>query len=193
MQEEASAWYALYTRHQHEKAVEAALRYKGFEVFLPLYQAAHRWKDRYKELSLPLFPCYVFVRSATQRRYHIVITPGVYSFVASAGEPITIPDLEIDAIRRAVERGGDLEPHPFLTCGDWVRVKCGPLEGVEGILVRKKNRYRLVLSVKMLEQAASVEVDGFLVERLNRDRSRASSSEPTVLTAHSQLRAATPT
>ena len=140
------------------------------------------------------FPATSLSGRRLQRRYHIVITPGVYSFVASAGEPITIPDQEIDAIRRAVEGGSDLEPHPFLTSGDWVRIKRGPLEGVEGILVRKKNRCRLVLSVKMLEQAASVEVDGCLVERLNRNRSSASSSEPTVvIPAHLQLRAATPT
>jgi transcription antitermination factor NusG len=54
-----------------------------------------------------------------------------------------------------------------LKSGDWVRVKSGPLEGVEGILVRKKNAYRLVLSVEMLGKAAAVEVDAVQVERLN--------------------------
>jgi transcription termination/antitermination protein NusG len=57
-------WYALYTRHQHEKAVAQILTNKGLEVFLPLYSVAHRWQDRTKQLWLPLFPCYVFLQNA---------------------------------------------------------------------------------------------------------------------------------
>lgn len=171
--EPIGAWYALYTRHQHEKAVENVLRYKGFEVFLPLYVTAHRWKDRYKEVSLPLFPCYVFIKS--QREYYskVLATPGVHSFVTNAGEPIPLSSVEVDAMRRTVEGGTGVEPHPFLACGDWVRVTSGYLQGVEGILVQKKNLHRLVISVEMLGKAASVEIDGFLVERISNNQRRA--------------------
>jgi transcription antitermination factor NusG len=99
-------------------------------------------------------------------------TPGVHAIVSTAGQPTPIPHSEIEAIRRVVEGGFRVEPHPFLKCGEWVRVKCGPLMGIQGILVRKKNLYRLVLSVEILGKAASVEVDGFLVERLNAMPSR---------------------
>ena len=160
------AWYALYTRHQHEKTVARILTSKGFETLLPLYPSARRWKDRTKLLSLPLFPCYVFLRGGLERRLDIVTTPGVHALVSNAGHPIAIPPVEIEAIRRAMESGARVEPHPFLRCGDWARVKCGPLAGIEGILVRKKNFYRLVLSVEMLGRAAAVEVDAVLVERL---------------------------
>jgi transcription antitermination factor NusG len=168
----ASAWYALYTRHQHENAVAKVLSYKGFEAFLPVYATVHRWRDRTKKLSLPLFPCYVFLKlkTAQDRRLDILTTPGVHSLVSNAGQAIAIPHAEIDAIRRAVESGSGIEPHPLLKCGDWVRVKCGPLVGVEGILVRKKNLYRLVLSVEMLGKAAAMEVDADLVERVSGNR-----------------------
>jgi transcription antitermination factor NusG len=159
-------WYAIYTRHQHEKTVAQILTSKGFEVFLPLYGAAHCWKDRAKMVSLPLFPCYVFLRGGLERRLDIVTTPGIYSLVSTAGQPAAIPAFELEAIRRAVESTMRVEPHPFLKCGEWVRVKRGPLAGFQGILVRKKNLYRLVLSVEMLGKAAAVEVDAFLVERL---------------------------
>jgi transcription antitermination factor NusG len=161
------AWYAVYTRHQHEKTVARILTIKGFEILLPLYPVTSRWKDRTKLLSLPLFPCYVFLRGGLDRRLDIVTTPGIHALVSNAGQPAAIPPSEIDAIQRAVQSGSGLEPHPFLECGEWVRVKRGPLEGIEGILVRKKSLYRLVLSVKMLGKAASVEVDAFLVERTN--------------------------
>ena len=160
-------WYAIYTRHQHEKTVARILTSKGFETLLPLYSAVHRWKDRTKLLSLPLFPCYVFIKGGSERRLDIMTTPGIHALVSTAGQPTAIPNAEIEAIRRAIESGAPVEPHPLLKCGEWVRVKCGPLEGIQGILVRKKNLYRLVLSVEMLGKAACVDIDAFLVERLN--------------------------
>ncbi len=164
---DSCAWYVLYTRHQHEKTVAQILTSKGFEILLPLYSTARQWKDRIKLISLPLFPCYVFLRGGLDRRLAVMTTPGVHAMVSTAGQPTPIPHSEIEAIRRVVEGGVRVEPYPFLKCGERVRVKCGPLMGIQGILVRKKNIYRLVLSVEILGKAASVEVDAFLVERLN--------------------------
>ena len=167
---DAMAWWALYTRHQHEKVVADVLTAKGFEVFLPLYDSVRRWKDRRKTLSLPLFPCYVFVRGDPDRRLQVVTTPGVHMVLTRGEEVATIPEMEIDAIRRIVEGYFDIEPHPFLSCGDRVRVTHGPLIGVEGILLRKKNRFRLVLSVSMLAQSVAVEIDATDVEAITPNR-----------------------
>ncbi len=164
------SWYALYTRHQHEKVVAQILSTKGFEIFLPLYSAVRQWKDRAKPLSLPLFPCYVFVRGGFERQLHILTTLGIHGFVGSDNRPWAIADEEIDGVRRALQTTFRVEPHPFLKCGDWVRVKSGPLEGVEGILVRKKNQFRLVLSVELLEKSAAVEVDAWVLEQVSRPK-----------------------
>ena len=161
-----ATWYALYTRHQHEKAVANILSNKGFEVFLPLYTAAHRWKDRTKQLSLPLFPSYVFLWSCLDRRLDVLTTPGVHDFVGWGGRPAPIPQTEIEAVRRTVETALRVEPHPFLRCGDRVRVRHGSLAGIEGILVRKKGLFRLVLSVEMLAKSVAVEMDVSAVERV---------------------------
>lgn len=159
-------WHAIYTRHQHEKVVARFLGDKGLEVFLPLYNIERRWKDRTKQLSLPLFPCYVFVWGGLDRRLEIVTTPGFYSFVALGNRPAVIPQAEIESIRRALVKGSGVEPHPFLLSGDRVRIRSGPLEGIEGILVRKKNSFRLVLSVELLQKSVAVEVDASMVERV---------------------------
>ena len=159
-------WFAIYTRHQHEKAIAQILSAKGLEVFLPLYSATRRWKDRTMRLSLPLFPCYLFLRGMRERRLDVVTTPGIVSILSFNGEPAVIPETEIESVRKAVEWGNRVEPHPFLRCGDRVRVISGPLQGLEGILVRKKNLYRLVLSVEILERSAAVEVDVSSVERV---------------------------
>lgn len=162
-----TSWYAIYTRHQHEKTVNRILTSKGFETFLPLYTAVHNWRDRTKLVSLPLFPCYAFLKGALERRLDILRTPGIHGLVSNAGQPAAIPAREIESIRRAVESGSNIEPHPLLKCGDRVRVRSGALEGIEGILLRKKNVYRLVLSVEMLGKAAAIEIDAFLLERMN--------------------------
>jgi transcription termination/antitermination protein NusG len=158
------AWWAVYTQHQHEKTVAEVLTGKGFEVFLPLHETMRRWKDRQKVLSLPLFPGYVFVRGVVSRRLQVVTTPGIH-MILSRGEQIeVIPEVEIDAIRKAIQGSYRVEPHPFLKVGERVRVTRGSLEGVEGILIRKKNFYRLILSVDMLAQSVGVEVSASDVE-----------------------------
>jgi transcription antitermination factor NusG len=163
-QEKGAPWCAVYTRHQHEKSIGEMLEAKGFEIFLPLYESTRRWKDRRKVLSLPLFPCYVFVRGAHERRLPVLTTPGVHMIISRGERVATVPEEEIEAIRRTVEGPFSVEPHPFLRCGERVRVVRGSLEGLEGVLTRKKNLYRLVLSVDMLAQSVSVEVDALDVE-----------------------------
>ena len=160
-------WCALYTRHQHEGAVAKILTNKGVEVFLPTYRTVHRWKDRNKQLVLPLFPGYVFCTYESERRVQILSTPGVHTIVTNGGNlPAEIPSDEILAIRRAVESPLRVEPHPYLKGGDVVRIKSGPLEGLEGIVSRSKDAFRVVLSVEMLGKSAAVDIDAASVERI---------------------------
>jgi transcription antitermination factor NusG len=173
-----AAWYALYTRHQHEKIVSQALSGKGFEVFLPLYSIARRWQDRVKQLALPLFPGYVFLRVALQSRLRVLMTPGVHHFVPSGERPIPISAVEIDSVRQLTLNNTRVTQHPFLRRGDWVRVHSGPLEGLEGILIRWKAAFRLVLSVELLQQSVAVELEASSVESIPGPRNR---SGPLVL------------
>ena len=161
-----SEWYAVYTRHQHEKTVFERFSRAGFDAFLPTYQVARQWKDRIKQLSLPLFPCYVFLRGGLDRRLDVLSTPGVHSLVSFSGRPAPIPKTQVEAIRRVIENHLPVEPHPFLRCGDWVRVTSGPLADIEGILVRRKSSFRLILSAELLGKSIAVEVDAFNVEPL---------------------------
>jgi transcription antitermination factor NusG len=158
-------WHALYTRHQHEKMVAQTLTNKGFETFLPFYHALHQWRDRVKRVALPLFPGYVFLRGGEYKFLDVLTTPGVHSLVLAGSLPAVIPPAEIQAIRRAVEKGVRAEPCAYLKNGDWVRVKAGPLEGIEGKLARTKKLRWLVLSVELLERSVAVEIDASLVER----------------------------
>jgi transcription antitermination factor NusG len=159
------SWFAVHTQHQHEKAAANSLTCKGFEVFLPLYSTVRRWSDRNKEISLPLFSSYLFLRGGLDRQLSILTTPGVFGVVSFAGVPAVIPDAEIDAVRQAITTGAHVNPHPFLKTGDWVRITQGPLEGLEGILLRTKGQFRLVLSVEIIQKSVVMEVDAWAVER----------------------------
>lgn len=70
-----------------------------------------------------------------------------------------IPDDQIEAVRQMVASSIPVEPYPYLECGDRVRVASGPLRGLEGFLIRKKDQFRLIASFEMLGRSAAVEID----------------------------------
>jgi transcription antitermination factor NusG len=152
-------WFAVYTTARHEKHVSEILSERQIETFVPLYRATRQWKkSRQVVLELPLFPTYVFVRIAQGARSAVLGTPGVLSIVGSPKEPWPLPDFEIDALRSGLlERR--IEPHPYLIVGERVRIKAGVMAGVEGILARKKNDLRVVLSLDTIMRSVAVEVD----------------------------------
>ena len=176
-----SGWWAVYTKHQHEKTAAEILAIKGAEVFLPLYGTTHRWKDRVVHLTLPLFPSYMFVRAQQEMRLPILSTPGVLMIVGHGAGFAVLEDTEIQNLRSAVERPHAIQPHPFLNVGERVRIVRGPLTGVEGILTRRKNLCRVVVSVEMLRQSASIEVNEWDVAHASKARAASLAHAATAL------------
>jgi transcription antitermination factor NusG len=150
----------------HEKRVTEQLTQRSMEHFLPLYESVRSWKDRKVRLQLPLFPGYVFVRLALCDRLRVLQVSSVVRLVGFNGHPAVLPDKEMEALRTSVTAHLRAEPHPYLTVGRRVRVKSGPLAGVEGILIRKKNAFRVVLSLDFILRSAAVEVDAIDLERI---------------------------
>jgi transcription antitermination factor NusG len=160
-------WYVVYTSANHEKRVQMQLQERNVESLLPLYEERRRWKDRTKRLQLPVFPGYVFVRLALRDRLQVLRIPGVARLVGFNGDPVPLSESDIAALRTALDRQSILQPHPYLTVGRRVRIKGGPLKGMEGILIRKKNIFRLVVSIPLISRSASVEIDTAYVERID--------------------------
>jgi transcription antitermination factor NusG len=165
-------WTAVYTIARHEKAVARQLEERRVETFLPLYRAVHRWQDRRKEVELALFPSYVFVKMTTRDKLPMLRLPGVVDIVKFKGEPAILPDEEIEALRSGLESQLYAEPCPYLRVGKRVRVVRGPMAGAEGILSRKKDRYRVVISVDVLMRSVAVEVDAMDLDLVPSTRSR---------------------
>lgn len=159
-------WYAVYTCPRHEKRVAQQFERRQLEIFLPLYEAMHRWKDRRARVQLPLFPGYVFVRIPLREKLRVLEVPSVVRMVSFDGRPAALADEEIAGLRRGLV-ALKAEPHPYLKVGRRVRIERGPLAGMEGILVRKKDRLRLVLSIHLIMRSVAVEVDAADIEPIH--------------------------
>jgi transcription antitermination factor NusG len=152
-------WYAAYTSANHEKRVAEQLRVRLVEHFLPLYESVRRWKDRRVTLQMPLFPGYVFVRMALRDGLQVRQVPGVAHLVGFDGSPAALPDEEILALRASFRGELRAEPHPYLSVGRRVQVSRGPMAGMQGILLQRKGKLRVVISIALIRRSVAVEMD----------------------------------
>jgi transcription antitermination factor NusG len=159
-------WYAIRTRSRHEKMVSDQLERLGIESFLPLVKRTRQWTDRTKEVEMPVFSGYSFVRMifSSAERLRILQTPGVAGFVGPNNVAMAIPDSEIQDVRRLVASSVPFEEHSFLHVGQRVRIRGGSLDGVEGILSAHDEDQTLVVSVDLIQRSLSVRIKGYQVE-----------------------------
>ena len=173
-------WYAIHVQSKFEKTAASIVRGKGYEEFLPLCRTRRRWSDRVKQLELPLFPGYFFCRmNVTDGFLPILTTPGVVRIVSAGKYPVAVADSEIDAIQTVLRSGLPTTPWPSLSVGSRVIVEHGPLAGVEGTVLDLDKKFRLVLSVALLQRAVAVEIEREWVRPLS-SNGRASGSVPLV-------------
>jgi transcription antitermination factor NusG len=158
-------WFAVYTFSNHEKRVASHFEARAVDHFLPIYHSERRWKDRMVKLDLPLFPGYIFVRLAADARLRVLGVPGVVRLVGFNGQPYPLPENEIECLRQGVLSEVRIVPHPYLQTGSRVRIVAGPLEGATGILVRRKNTGRVVLSLDLIARSVAVEIDLANIEK----------------------------
>jgi transcription termination/antitermination protein NusG len=162
------AWFAVHTSSRHEKQVAQQLAGREIEHLLPLYQQTSCWADRRTVVEMPLFPGYLFVRIVPGQRREVVQVPGVARIVGFHGAPVAVEDAEIEALRNALRAGIRVSPHEYLRVGSRVRVRSGALCGVEGILLRKKDGDRIVVSVDLIMKSVAMEIDAADVDEIAR-------------------------
>lgn len=133
---------------------------RQIEFYLPLYRSERKWRDGSRvTLELPLFPGYLFIHIRRNERVRVLEVPGALAVVSgTGGEPSPLPDATIDTLRAGLELL-PAQPHPLMTAGQRVRIRSGALAGLEGIVVRNKNNFRVVMTLEHIMQSYSVEVD----------------------------------
>ena len=152
-------WYAIRVKSNREKVVAASLEHRGFEHFLPLYCARRQWSDRVKDVELPLFAGYVFCRLDARFRLPVLTVPGVLMFVEVNKTPVPVEDSEIASLQAIANSGYAAAPWPYLEAGQRMRIERGALKDLEGFIVEVKNRWRVVVSVTLLQRSVAVEID----------------------------------
>ena len=152
-------WYAAQIRPNHEKRVAERMVQRDIEHLLPLYTSLRQWKDRKVSLSMPLFPGYLFVRLCLRERPQVLELPGVARLVGIGSQPAPLADEEIRAIQDCVSLESRIAPHPYLAVGNRARVRSGPFQGIEGIIVRSKSQTRLVISFSLIQRSVTLEID----------------------------------
>jgi len=151
-------WYVVYTCARHERTVSEGLERRSVESYVPTYGELHRWSDRRVKVELPLFPGYVFVRIPLREKSLVLSTPGVVRFVSLGGHPYPLLDEEMHALKNALQCR-PARPFPYLSEGKRVRVKNGPLKGLEGVILRRKGLYRMVLSIDCIAKSVAVDLE----------------------------------
>jgi len=155
----APRWYALYTRANHERRVSLELGDRGVHHYLPCYESVRRWKDRRKLLKLPLFPGYVFVQIQLKDRLRALQAAGAVRLVGFNGGPTALPDDEIAALREILGSGNKAEPFPYKSIGKRFCILRGPFAGLEGKLLRHRKKWRVVLSIDLIQRSVLVDMD----------------------------------
>lgn len=158
-------WFAMRVRTNYEKVVSKALEFRELESFLPTYQEPRIWSDRTKKIHQPLFPGYVFCRLNPGERVFALLAPGAMNLIGIGATPKAIPETEIESLK-ALIRSFEVKPWPFLQVGQKVRVKRGPLAGVEGVIETFRSGYRIVVSIELLHRSVAAEVDGICLAPL---------------------------
>jgi len=156
-------WYACYTRSRHEKQVEVLLAQKGIQSYLPVVPQLRQWKDRKKMVAWPLFPSYVFARFTLREVHDVLVVPGVSTIVRVDGRPTPIPDEELANVRRfasaVAETGVVPKVRPLIREGAWVRIVEGPFLGVEGRVIERRGRSRVLVGLAAIGQGLEVDID----------------------------------
>jgi len=159
---QSNTWYPVVVRSGREFTAESLLVQKGYDVFVPKYRSWARVGGRLVERETALFPSYLFCRFAAPVNGSILTTPHVRSFVCCGRVPLAVDADEVRMLQMAVAESS-VEPHPFIRVGQRARVTSGALTGLEGIVVRVRNRFRLVMSITLLQRAAAIEIDSVAV------------------------------
>ena len=159
-----TSWYAVYTRSRHEKTVHSSLTAGGLNSFLPLCRVLSQWKDRRQWVMRPLFPGYLFVDAGQEELGDVCAVRGVVCVLGNNAGAVPVPAEQVEAVRRMLEEDVQADPWPYMQEGQWVRMTRGPLIGMEGFIVERRKKYRLVVSVDMLGRSVAAEIEADSVE-----------------------------
>ena len=159
-------WYAIYTRPRAEKQVYQRLAESGVETYLPMQKTIRRWSDRKKIVEKPLLSSYIFVKTTPKQFPLVYNTYGVVKFVSFEGQPVSIPQKQIDNLRLLIDSNAEIEvSSENFAQGDSVEVVSGALTGLTGELIKIGTRNRFVVRIDRLDQNLILKIPRAFVKK----------------------------
>jgi len=155
-------WRVAHTKSRREKSLAHYLARAGVGYYLPMFSRKQANDKRERYSLLPVFNGYLFFQADDFDCYKAMRSNHVANIIDVGDEKKLI--MELSQIEKALSGNVKVYPYDFIREGQWVRVKNGPLKGLEGRIARKENNYRLVLSVESIMQSISVSIDADHVE-----------------------------
>ena len=155
-------WWVAHTKGRFEKAFTRNLLKRGVGYFLPLRERVKITKGRKRKTLIPLFPSYVFFCGVEEDRYAAMATNRLCQIIEVQDQSRLIR--ELSDIERVISDGAQLVPYPFATAGRRCRVKAGPFQGLEGVVVQCASFARLVLQIHVLGQGVALDIDADLID-----------------------------
>ncbi|HEX2974221.1 MAG TPA: transcription termination/antitermination NusG family protein [Tepidisphaeraceae bacterium] len=155
-------WHVLHVKSRQEKMLSQDLTAMGIWHYLPLVSQLRHYGKRQVVVERPLFPCYVFLKGSLDEAYQADRTKRVARVIPVADQEQI--DWELRNLRLALSSRTPLGPYPFLRKGIRVEVRAGPLRGLQGVIEGWAKADRLILQVEILGRAASLEIDGALLD-----------------------------
>ena len=157
-------WWVAHTKARFEKALARDLLRHGIGYFLPMVERVRFSGGRKRRVLAPLFTSYLFFCGSEQDRYTAMTTNRICQTIEVVDQPKLIT--ELTAIESALKGKVELDLYPHPAVGQRSRITGGPFMGLEGTVVRRGKRARIVLQVSFIRQGAVMEIDADLVEAI---------------------------
>lgn len=168
LEEKTPKWFAVYTRYKREKLIVKELERKGITTYLPLQTVTRQWERKKKTVELPLINCYLFVQITKSDYIKVLETENVVKFVRFSKNLISIPEEEIEILRRIVGEGifMEIEEGHYVE-GDEVEISSGNLIGLKGKLISKESDHNFLIELSHVGYAFRMSVAPELLKKIN--------------------------
>lgn len=169
LDEKEAKWFAIYTKYKREKMVAKELAYKNIQAYLPLQKVLRQWERKKRTVELPLISCYLFVKITKPEYIQVLETEHVVRFVQFSRNLISIPEEEIEIVKRIVGEEIQIEPQEITYLeGDEVEIVTGNLTGLRGKLVEKQGNHNFVIELNHIGYALRMGIDPNLLRKVSK-------------------------
>lgn len=156
--EQLRCWFALVVKSKCEFKAEEELDVLGVQTYLPSTTVVRKWSDRKKEIVVPIIRGYIFIYANEKERLYSLEQKSVVKCLFDGGRPASIPDWQIENLKKVLEQKPEITVENGLTLGDNVKIIDGPFEGVVGILQFAGTNRTLSVSIDLIHRSVVVQL-----------------------------------